>query len=68
MGWHGEHCFVCKRCRRGDFGMYANRKVTGIDFDGGYAEYMIAQEERLAAIPEELPAEERFRVVLTPGA
>jgi D-arabinose 1-dehydrogenase-like Zn-dependent alcohol dehydrogenase len=38
--------------------MCTNRKVTGIDFDGGYAEYMIAQEEALAAIPEELPAEE----------
>jgi alcohol dehydrogenase/propanol-preferring alcohol dehydrogenase len=38
--------------------MCANRKVTGIDSDGGYAEYVIAREEALAAIPEELPAEE----------
>ncbi|HZR17700.1 MAG TPA: alcohol dehydrogenase [Verrucomicrobiae bacterium] len=57
-GWHGGHCFTCEQCRRGDFAMCANRKVTGIDFDGGYAEYMIAREEALAAIPEELPAEE----------
>ena len=35
-----------------------NRKVTGIDFDGGYAEYMIAPAETLAAIPDALPAEE----------
>ncbi len=38
--------------------MCVNRKVTGIDFDGGYAEYMIARAETLAAIPDDLPAEE----------
>jgi D-arabinose 1-dehydrogenase-like Zn-dependent alcohol dehydrogenase len=58
VGWHGGHCFVCNQCRRGDFAMCVNRKVTGIDFDGGYAEYVIARAETLAAIPEELPAEE----------
>ena len=57
-GWHGGHCFVCEQCRRGDFAMCVNRKVTGIDFDGGYAEYMIAPATALAAIPDELPAEE----------
>ena len=58
VGWHGGHCFVCEQCRRGDFAMCVNRKVTGIDFDGGYAEYMIAPASALAAIPDELPAEE----------
>ncbi len=58
VGWHGGHCFVCEQCRRGDFAMCVNRKVTGIDFDGGYAEYMIAPATTLAAIPDELPAEE----------
>src|SRR5438045_3072336 len=58
VGWHGGHCFVCEQCRRGDFAMCRNRKVTGIDFDGGYAEYMIAPAATLAAIPDELPAEE----------
>ena len=38
--------------------MCVNRKVTGFDSDGGYAEYMIARAEALAAIPDELPAEE----------
>ena len=38
--------------------MCVNRKVTGIDSDGGYAEHMIARAEALAAIPGELPAEE----------
>ena len=58
VGWHGGHCFVCEPCRRGDFAMCINRKVTGLDFDGGYAEYMIAPAPALAAIPDELPAEE----------
>ena len=58
VGWHGGHCFVCEQCRRGDFAMCVNRKVTGIDFDGGYAEYLIAPQAALAAIPDELPAEE----------
>jgi D-arabinose 1-dehydrogenase-like Zn-dependent alcohol dehydrogenase len=58
VGWHGGHCFVCAQCRRGDFAMCINRKVTGIDFDGGYAEYMIAPAAAVAAIPDKLPAEE----------
>jgi D-arabinose 1-dehydrogenase-like Zn-dependent alcohol dehydrogenase len=58
VGWHGGHCFVCAQCRRGDFAMCVNRKVTGIDFDGGYAEYLIAPALALAAIPDDLPAEE----------
>ncbi|HMG32957.1 MAG TPA: alcohol dehydrogenase [Blastocatellia bacterium] len=58
VGWHGGHCFVCELCRRGDFAMCVNRKVTGIDFDGGYGEYMIAPAAALAAIPDDLPAEE----------
>jgi D-arabinose 1-dehydrogenase-like Zn-dependent alcohol dehydrogenase len=58
VGWHGGHCFVCEQCRRGDFAMCVNRKVTGIDFDGGYAEYLIAPVTALAAIPDELAADE----------
>ena len=58
VGWHGGHCFVCEQCRRGDFAMCLKRKITGIDFDGGYAEYMLAPAAALAAIPDELSAEE----------
>jgi D-arabinose 1-dehydrogenase-like Zn-dependent alcohol dehydrogenase len=58
IGWHGGHDFVCDECRRGDFAMCVNRKVTGIDSDGGYAEHMIARAEALALIPDQLPAEE----------
>ena len=58
VGWHGGHDFTCDRCRRGDFAMCVNRKVTGIDYDGGYAEYMLAPAEALAVLPRGLPAEE----------
>lgn len=58
VGWHGGHCFVCDPCRRGDFIQCRVEKVTGISFDGGYAEYVIAPAEALAAIPDGLKAEE----------
>lgn len=32
--------------------------MTGIDYDGGYAEYMVIPAEALAAIPDELAADE----------
>ena len=58
VGWHGGHCFVCPQCRRGDFAMCVNRKVTGIDFDGGYAEYMLAPVAALAPIPDDVSSGE----------
>ena len=58
VGWHGGHCGHCQSCRRGDFITCANGKVPGISYDGGYAEYMIAPFEALAAIPDDLQAAE----------
>lgn len=58
VGWHGGHDFKCEACRRGDFAMCSNRKVTGIDFDGGYAEYMVAPAEAIALLPSELSAQD----------
>jgi D-arabinose 1-dehydrogenase-like Zn-dependent alcohol dehydrogenase len=56
VGWHGGHCFTCDSCRRGDFITCENAAVTGISYDGGYAEYMTAPHEALASVPEELDA------------
>jgi 2-desacetyl-2-hydroxyethyl bacteriochlorophyllide A dehydrogenase len=56
VGWHGGHCFVCDACRRGDFILCQNGKVTSLSFDGGYAEYMVAPAEAVAAIPDDLAA------------
>lgn len=54
VGWHGGHCFECEPCRRGDFINCENGKISGISYDGGYAEYMTAPQEAIAAIPDEL--------------
>jgi D-arabinose 1-dehydrogenase-like Zn-dependent alcohol dehydrogenase len=55
VGWHGGHCGRCDSCRRGDFfACQLGPQVTGISFDGGYADYMIAPVEGLAAVPDEL--------------
>ncbi|MFY9562361.1 MAG: alcohol dehydrogenase [Terriglobales bacterium] len=58
VGWHGGHCFTCEFCRRGDFVLCRNEKITAIHFDGGYAEYMVAPAEAVAAMPDDLPAAE----------
>jgi D-arabinose 1-dehydrogenase-like Zn-dependent alcohol dehydrogenase len=58
VGWHGGHCFVCDPCRRGEFILCQNGKITAISFDGGYADYMIVPAEAVAAMPDDLPADE----------
>ena len=55
VGWHGGHCGNCDSCRRGDFfACQVALLTTGISFDGGYAEYMIAPSEALALVPDDL--------------
>ena len=58
VGWHGGHDNTCPQCRRGDFINCVNQKIAGINFDGGYQEYMLAPVEALAAIPDSLNAAE----------
>lgn len=54
VGWHGGHCFVCEACRAGDFILCEKGLVCGFSYDGGYAEYMVAPQEALAAVPDAL--------------
>ena len=56
VGWHGGHCFVCDPCRSGDFVTCANEKITGVSYDGGYADYVVVPTEAVAAIPDDLSA------------
>ena len=58
VGWHGGHCFECDPCRRGDFLNCKFQKITALHLDGGYAEYMIANSEAVALMPDDLPADE----------
>lgn len=56
VGWHGGHCFTCEPCRRGQFLQCENADITGLSFDGGYAEYVTVPAEAVAAMPESLDA------------
>jgi D-arabinose 1-dehydrogenase-like Zn-dependent alcohol dehydrogenase len=58
VGWHGGYCGHCEPCRRGNFFACVWGQVTGITYDGGYADYMVAHSSALALLPEELSAVE----------
>src|SRR6478609_6492402 len=55
VGWNGGYCGHCDHCRRGEFFACATGQVTGITFDGGYADYMIAPASAVALMPAGLP-------------
>jgi alcohol dehydrogenase/propanol-preferring alcohol dehydrogenase len=56
VGWFGGHCGHCDPCRRGELIDCRNLRIPGINYDGGYAEAMIAPADALALIPDELSA------------
>ncbi len=55
VGWNGGYCGQCDHCRRGEFFACDKSQVTGIHFDGGYGEYMIAPVSAVARMPADLP-------------
>jgi D-arabinose 1-dehydrogenase-like Zn-dependent alcohol dehydrogenase len=57
VGWHGGSCGYCGHCRRGwSFACENVHAVTGLTYDGGYAEYMVAPASAVALVPEGLAA------------
>jgi D-arabinose 1-dehydrogenase-like Zn-dependent alcohol dehydrogenase len=56
VGWFGGHCGRCEPCRRGDLVDCRNLRIPGINYNGGYAEAMVAPADALALIPDELSA------------
>jgi D-arabinose 1-dehydrogenase-like Zn-dependent alcohol dehydrogenase len=59
VGWHGGHCGYCDSCRNGDFfACKVALQITGISFDGGYADYLVAPAVAVARLPEDLSAVE----------
>ena len=57
VGWNGGYCGRCDPCRRGQFfACVTGPPVTGIAFDGGYGEFMIAPVTSLARVPDGLSA------------
>ena len=55
VGWNGGYCGYCDHCRRGNFFACVDSQVTGLNFDGGYAEYMVAPASAVALMPADLP-------------
>lgn len=54
VGWSGGVDFTCEFCRRGDFTNCLSHTIVGASYDGGYAEYMVAPQDAVARIPEQL--------------
>src|ERR1700740_368349 len=50
VGWHGGNFVNCDSCWRGEFfACTVALLTTGISFDGGYSEYMVAPAQALAS-------------------
>ena len=58
VGWYGGRDGNCPACRRGDFINCANLQISGISYDGGYQQYMLAPADALAQLPEGISPEE----------
>src|SRR5262249_21604098 len=52
--WFGGHCGRCEPCRRGDMVACQNPMIPGLTYDGGYADYIVAPADALAAVPNGL--------------
>jgi propanol-preferring alcohol dehydrogenase len=50
--WLGWTCGACEYCRRGRENLCAQARFTGCQLDGGYAEYVVADERFCLPIPE----------------
>ncbi|EKS35744.1 alcohol dehydrogenase [Afipia clevelandensis] len=54
VGFLGGSCGQCEFCRRGDLINCKNQVLSGIHYDGGYAEVMIAKDRGLVSIPDDM--------------
>lgn len=55
VGWNGGYCGRCGNCRHGDFfACQTSTEITGITYDGGYGEYMVAPASAVASAPEDI--------------
>lgn len=56
VGFLGGSCGHCEFCRRGDLINCKNQLLSGIHYDGGYAEVMIAKDRGLVSISDDMSA------------
>jgi len=57
VAWLRSTCGECRYCRRGAENLCPNSTYTGWDADGGYAEYLTADERFVHPLAEELSAQ-----------
>ncbi|MBM3201545.1 MAG: zinc-dependent alcohol dehydrogenase family protein [Chlamydiae bacterium] len=55
--WLGYTCQGCRFCKMGMENLCERARFTGWDFDGGFAEYMIADEEFIHRLPSNMENE-----------
>jgi alcohol dehydrogenase, propanol-preferring len=58
VAWLHRTDGVCEYCRRGEENLCDHPTFTGYSVDGGYAEYVVAPEDFVYAIPEGFPDEQ----------
>ncbi len=51
-------CEACDQCRRGNPHFCDRMAATGINFNGGFAEYCVVLEKQVYALPDSVPFEE----------
>lgn len=51
VGWLGRTCGSCTYCAEGRENLCPRAKFTGLDIDGGYAEYAVVDEQFAYALP-----------------
>lgn len=56
--WLHAACGECEACKRGEENLCPNARFTGFHVDGGYAEYMLADERYILPLPEDLTNEQ----------
>ncbi|WP_442482357.1 alcohol dehydrogenase [Aeoliella sp. SH292] len=54
VGWNGGYCGKCEPCRRGNLFACVTHQATGVTYDGGYAEYLVAPASAVARMPDDL--------------
>lgn len=58
VAWLRRTCGACPACRRGAENLCRSSEYTGWDADGGFAEYAVAPEAFVYALPDEFDDEE----------
>jgi nicotinate-nucleotide--dimethylbenzimidazole phosphoribosyltransferase len=52
--WPGNSCGTCVYCRNGRENLCENMKITGFHTDGGFADWILAPQNNLIAVPDSI--------------